>query len=181
MQESTSSPLSEDSSEMKESGNEVKGSHGDSSIEMDRKLYGLFIVPVIFTFAGIFCGYIRHILFDLLRKMIRMVDNYMLSVDQDIDIDQTPVKVLDTLNSLSTIDHLQVLDTLNSLSTSSSSELLWDDSIERNAQDIVRNMSQDFDSEENANDSKDKSHSSETSIINIDFGDYFQMIQKNPI
>ena len=121
MQETTLSPLSEDGTEMKESGN---GSHADSTTEMDRKLYRLFILPVIIIFAGIFCGYIRNMLFDRVRRLIRMIDSHMLSVDQDMDIDQTRVKVLDTLNSLSTMS---------------------------------------------------------SSIINIDFGDYFKIIQKNPI
>ena len=161
MPEKPLSPLSEDGGQLIEGGNKVKGSHGE------RKLYGLFILPVIFIFAGIFCGYVRHMLFERVRRLIMMVDNHMLSVDQDIDMDQTPVKVLDTLNSLSTVDY------------DSSSDLLWDDSIERNAEDIIRNMGKDFNSEE-GEDKKDKSDSSQNSIINIDFAEYFKIIDKIP-
>ena len=100
MAETPLNPLSEDGGHVKEDGNHF---HAGSTKEMDRKLYGLFILPVILNFAGIFLGYIRNMLFDRVRRLIRMVDNHMLSVDQDIYMDQTPVKVLDTLNSLSTI------------------------------------------------------------------------------
>ena len=79
-------------------------------------------------------------------------------MNQDIDMDQTPVKLLDTLNSLNTNDY------------DSSSDLLWDDSIGRNTEDIIRNMRKDFNSED-GEDTKDRGDSSQNSIISIDCGD----------
>ena len=81
-----------------------------------RPLYSLFIVPVVMIALEIFLGCIRNFLFTKVRNLISMVDNYMLSVDQ-IDMDQTPVKVLDRLDAETTFLY-------------SESDLEWDDSIE---------------------------------------------------
>ena len=84
-----------------------------------------------------------------------MTDNYMLSTD-DEDMDQTPVKVLDIQDDLSAFDY------------DSNDELAWDDSIERNAQDIVNEI------EEN----KDGSNSS--LIIDVNVEDYLKLFPKIP-
>ena len=42
-------------------------------------------------------------------------------------------------------------------------------------------MEKDYSSEKDGEEIKDKSDSSRTAIINIDFEDYFKMAQKNPI
>ena len=42
-------------------------------------------------------------------------------------------------------------------------------------------MEKDYNCEKDGKEMKDKSDSSQTSIIKIDFGDYFKMAQKNPI
>ena len=77
MLEKNSSPLSEDGGQLMESGNKVKGSDADTNLQTYRKLYGLFILPVIFIFAGIFCGYVRNMLFDHVRRLNRMLDNHI--------------------------------------------------------------------------------------------------------
>ena len=110
------------SSEVKSSDSRAED-HVESS---SRPLYALFVLPVLVLSIGICVGYIRHFMLYRVRNIIRMVDNYMLSTD-DEDMDQTPVKVLDIQDALSTFDY------------DSNDELAWDDSIERNAQDIVNN------------------------------------------
>ena len=67
-----------------------------------RPQYGLFILPVFIILIGLLFGYLKNCTFKRVRNLIRMVENYMLSVDQDIE--ETPVKVLERLNSLSTWD-----------------------------------------------------------------------------
>ena len=125
--------------------------HGKSS----RPLYALFVLPVLALSVGICVGYIRHFMLHRVRNLIRMVDNYMLSSDSE-DMDQTPVKVLNIQDQLSTFDY------------ESNDELVWDDSIERNAQDVVNQL------EEN----KDGSNSS--LIIDVNVEDYLKLFPKIP-
>ena len=123
--------------------------HGKSS----RPLYALFVLPVLALSVGICVGYIRHFMLHRVRNLIRMVDNYMLSSDSE-DMDQTPVKVLNIQDQLSTFDY------------ESNDELVWDDSIERNA--VVNQL------EEN----KDGSNSS--LIIDVNVEDYLKLFPKIP-
>ena len=136
---------------------EVKSSdfRAEDYVESSRPLYALFILPVLALSVGICVGYIRHFMLYDVRNLIRMVDNYMLSSD-DEDMDQTPVKVLNIQDQLSTFDY------------DSNDELAWDDSIERNAQDIVNEL------EEN----KDGSNSS--LIIDVNVEDYLKLFPKIP-
>ena len=93
---------------------------------LERPLYGLFIIPLVLIFTGVLCGYLRNVIFEKVRNLIRNVDNFMLSIDEDLG--QTLVNVLDILNSQGTYDG------------NSSSDLIWDDSIERNDEEIVKNI-----------------------------------------
>ena len=81
-----------------------------------RPLFALFVLPIVILSLGLCIGYIRHFLLFRVRNMIRMVDNYMLSTE-DVDDDQTPVKVLDNLDAMTTFDY------------NSDNDLPWDDSI----------------------------------------------------
>ena len=131
---------------------------------MTRSLCALFIVPVVMIALGNFFGYIHHFLFTKARNLISMVDNYMLSVDQ-IDMDQTPVKVLERLDAETTFLY-------------SDSDLEWDDSIERNAEQIVDEIYNEMDTsltpgERNASASN---HFTSTSIISINLDDYMNAI-----
>ena len=124
------------------------------NVESSRPLYGLFVLPVLIISIGICVGYIRHFMLHRVRNIIRMVDDYMISNDDDPD--QTPVKVLDIQDALSTFDY------------DSTDELAWDDSIERNAQDIVNKLEE----------SKDDSNSS--LIIDVNLDDYLKLFPKIP-
>ena len=147
---------SEDSKNQPSSELNSSDSRAEDHVESSsRPLYALFVLPVLILTIGICVGYIRHFILYRVRNLIRMTDHYMLSTD-DEDIDQTPVKVLDMQDNLSTFDY------------DSNDELAWDDSIERNAQDIVNEI------EEN----KDGSNSS--LIIDVNVEDYLKLFPKIP-
>ena len=131
--------------------------HTDMSSGMMRPLYGLFALPLFVVCTGILCAYVKHFLNERIHRLIRMLDNYMISVDEDID--QTPVKVLERLDSIVTDDG------------SSSSELVWDDSIERNAQELPNDMRKESDNNNSTQTSND-------SIINVDLSDYLNLVKK---
>ena len=146
---------SEDSKNQASSEVKSSDSRAEDYVESSRPLYALFVLPVLALSIGICVGYIRHFMLYRVRNLIRMIDNYMLSTD-DEDMDQTPVKVLNIQDQLSTFDY------------DSNDELAWDDSIERNAQDIVNEL------EEN----KDGSNSS--LIIDVNVEDYLKLFPKIP-
>ena len=139
------------------SGDSRAEDHVESSLtDTSRPLYALFVLPVLVLSIELCVGYIRHFMLFCVRNIIRMVDNYMLLTD-DEDIDHTPVKVLDTLDALSTFDY------------NSDNELTWNNSIERNAQDVVNKL------EENKDDS------SSSSIIDVNVEDYLKLFPKIPV
>ena len=79
-----------------------------------------------------------------------------MTPSDDYDPDQTPAKVIEMLDAMET-DEGDLI-----------SDLVWDDSIERNAEllvDDIRNSS--------------GSHSRESSIINVDLDDYLKMYQNH--
>ena len=123
--------------------------------ESSRPLYALFVLPVLALSIGICVGYIRHFMLHRVRNLIRMVDNYMLSSDNE-DMDQTPVKVLNIQDQLSTFDY------------DSNDELAWDDSIERNAQDVVNQLKENNDG------------SNSSLIIDVNVEDYLKLFPKIP-
>ena len=126
--------------------------------DMTRPIYDLFIVPVVVIGLGIFSGYNRHYVFTKVRNLISMVENHMLSVEE-IDGDQTQVKVLERLDDESTFLYTD-------------SDLEWDDSIERNTEHIVDEIHNEMES----------NHSSTTSIVNVNLDDYMnaiKVIEKN--
>ena len=79
----------------------------------------------------------------------------MLSTDAE-DMDQIPVKMLNTLDALSTFNY------------DFDNELAWADSIERNVQDVVNKL------EENKDDP------SSSSIIDVNVEDYLRLFPKIP-
>ena len=109
---------------------------------------------------GICLGYIKHYLFIRVRNLMNMVDNYLVSVETG-DLDETPVKVLERLDNLSTFDE------------ESEPELLWDDIIAHNAEDIAEKICQNMRSTSQSNQSSD---STVSSIINVNLDDYFRAI-----
>ena len=96
---------------------------------------------------------------------MNIVDNYMVSVES-ADLDQTPVKVLERLDNLSTFDE------------DSEPELLWDDCIEHNAQHIVDEICQNMstDKSKRMESTSQNNQSAVSSIINVNLDDYFRVI-----
>ena len=89
-----------------------------------RPMYALFILPLVIVFSAISIAYLKHCLQRRILNLIRLVYEYMTPSDV-VDPDQTPLKVLERLDAVETDDG------------DLTSDLLWDDSIERNAQIIV--------------------------------------------
>ena len=133
--------------------------HTDMNEDAMRPLYSLFVLPLFVVFLGILCVYLKNFLNERLHGILQMVENYMVSVDQDFDPDQTPVKVIERLNSMVTEEG------------SSLSDLDWDDSIERNAQVIANDLTKD-------SDNKNSTQSDDDSIINVDLSDYLNLVEK---
>ena len=106
---------------------------------------------------------LKNCVFERVRNLIRMVDNYMLDVHQDTE--ETPVKVL---NSLSNWDG------------SSLSGLMWDESIENNAKEVVKKIWQGANNKVNDSHSQNQPESSVSSLIAVDLTDYLKLINEIP-
>ena len=78
-----------------------------------------FILLLVIAFSAISIAYLKHCLQMRILNLIRLVDEYMTPSDVE-DPDQTPLKVLERLDAIE-IDYEDL-----------TSDLLWDDSIERN-------------------------------------------------
>ena len=106
---------------------------------------------------------LKNCVFERVGNLIRMVDNYMLDVHQDTE--ETPVKVL---NSLSNWDG------------SSLSGLMWDESIENNAKEVVKKNWQGANNKVNDSHSQNQSESSVSSLIAVDLTYYLKLINEIP-
>ena len=120
-----------------------------------RPLYALFILPLFIVCTGVLIAYLKRYLQARMLNLVRLVDAYMTPSD-DYDPDQTPPKVI------------EMLDAMETDGGDSISDLVWDDSIERNAQLLVDDI-------RNPN----ASNSRESSIINVNLDDYLNMFQNH--
>ena len=73
-------------------------------------------------------AYIKHCIQNRIWNLIGLVDNYIVSADAE-DPDQTKLKVLEMLDGIETDDG------------DLTSDLKWDDSIEKNAQILINEIS----------------------------------------
>ena len=137
---------------------DVQGRSEDSNL---RPMYALFVLPLVVVFTAIGIAYLKQCLQARILNLIRLVDDYITPSD-DYDPDQTPAKVLEMLNAMDTDDG------------EVTSDLLWDDSIERNAQLLVDDISN---AAKRNSGIQDEGQLNESSIINVNFDDFLNLFQ----
>ena len=125
----------------------------------------LFVLPLVVVFGAISLAYIKHCIQNRIHHLIGLVDNCLVSADVE-DPDQTPIKVLEMLDGIDTNDG------------DLSSDLIWDDSIEKNAQiliDEISNPRQEVNPKEISPKDQNYGHSNNTSIIDVNVDDYVKL------
>ena len=124
-------------------------------------MYALFILPLLTVFTAISIGYLKQCLQARILNLIRLVDAYMTPSDEH-DPDQTPPKILEMLDAMETDDGELTRD------------LLWDDSIERNAQLLVDDIGNEAKKNSRI---QNESQLNESSIIDVNFDDYLKLFE----
>ena len=147
-----------DSTESEENLQHVQQGNEDTNL---RLMYALFILPLFIVFTVILIGYLKQCLQARVLNLIRLVDAYMTPSDEH-DSDQTPPKVLEMLDAMETDDGELTND------------LLWNDSIERNAHLLVNDISNEAKKNSRI---QNESQLSEASIIDVNFDDYLKLFE----
>ena len=137
---------------------DVQGRSEDSNL---RPMYALFVLPLVVVFTAIGIAYLKQCVQARILNLIRLVDDYITPSDE-YDPDQTPAKVLEMLDAMDTDDG------------EVTSDLLWDDSIERNAQLLVDDISN---AAKRNSGIQDEGQLNESSIINVNFDDFLNLFQ----
>ena len=140
-----------DSLSEEETGEESQVEFSQTQLRLN---YVLFLLPLVVVFGVVSIMYIKHYIRNRIRNLIQLLDNHM---DME-DADQTPVKVL------------EMMDGIESDDGDLTSDLIWDDSIEKNAQILIDEIS-DQRKEVDPKD-QDNDHSSISSVIAVNLEDY---------
>ena len=143
-----------DSLSEEETGEESQVEFSQTQLRLN---YVLFLLPLVVVFGVVSIMYIKHCIRNRIRNLIQLLDNHM---DME-DADQTPVKVL------------EMLDGIESDDGDLTSDLIWDDSIEKNAQILINEISD----QRKEMDPKvqDNDHSSNSSVIAANLEDYLSV------
>ena len=139
---------------MEETGEESQQEFSQTQLRLN---YVLFLLPLVEVFGVVSIVYIKHCIQNRIRNLIQLLDNH---IDME-DADETPVKVLEMLHGIESDDG------------DLTSDLIWDDSIEKNAQILINEISD----QRKEVDPKvqDNDHSSNSSLIAVNLEDYLKI------